>query len=53
MDVDGVARRAMPTRTAKSCGFGAPTLALSLRVMNPWMTVAIKPGTPERARRKP
>jgi hypothetical protein len=34
----------------KSCGLGAPMLALSSRVMIPRMTVANKPGTPGRAR---
>jgi hypothetical protein len=34
----------------KSCGPGAPTLALSSRVMIPRMTVANKPGTPGRSR---
>jgi hypothetical protein len=32
------------TRTAKSCGPGAPTLALSWRVTIPPMTGATKPG---------
>ena len=36
----------------KSRGPGAPTLALSLRVMIPKATVANKPGTPRRARYK-
>ena len=31
-------------RTAKSCGFGAPTLALTLGVKRPGGTVANKPG---------
>jgi hypothetical protein len=31
MDADGVARRAAPARTAKSCGPGAPTLVSSRR----------------------
>src|SRR6516162_6321690 len=43
------------SRTAKSCGLGAPTLALSpqrcFRILR--VTVARKPGSPERARRKP
>src|SRR5215470_5461515 len=43
------------SRTAKSCGLGAPTLALSpqrcFRILR--ATVARKPGSPERARRKP
>ena len=37
------------SRTAKSCGPGAPTLALSER-SDPLMTVARKPGSPRRAR---
>ena len=32
MDACGIVRRAMPWRTAKSCGPGAPGLALSLRI---------------------
>jgi hypothetical protein len=36
----------------KSCGPGAPTLALSWRVMILPMTVANKPGTPGRSRYK-
>src|SRR5277367_307242 len=48
----GVARRAIPMRTAKSCGPDTPTLVSSLRVI-PQATVAIKPGTPGRARYKP
>ena len=40
---DGVARRAAPARTAKSCGPDAPTLVSSWR-SNPPMTVANKPG---------
>ena len=35
MDVCGIARRAMPTRTAKLCGPGAPRLALSSRGDDP------------------
>jgi hypothetical protein len=38
-----LARRAAFVRTAKSCGSGAPTLALSER-NDPLMTVAKKPG---------
>jgi hypothetical protein len=38
----------------KSCGPGAPMLALSSRVLipwiTPWATVAKKPGTPRRSR---
>ena len=37
------------SRTAKSCGPGAPTLALSER-SDPLMTVARKPGSPRRSR---
>jgi hypothetical protein len=37
------------TRTAKSCGPGAPTLALSER-NDPLTTVARKPGSPRRSR---
>jgi hypothetical protein len=33
MDADGVARRATPTRTAKSCGPVPPTLGSSLQVV--------------------
>jgi hypothetical protein len=38
------------TRTAKSCGPGAPTLASSSCVTNAGAMEAIKPGTPGRAR---
>jgi len=33
MDAGGIVRRAMPLRTAKSCGPGAPGLALSVLMM--------------------
>jgi hypothetical protein len=33
MDAGGIVRRAMPSRTTKSCGPGAPGLALSLLMM--------------------
>ena len=39
-------------RTAKSCGPDTPTLVSDWRVFLP-TTVANKPGTPGRARRKP
>ena len=52
MDVDGVARRAASSRTAKSCGPDIPTLISSWRDDPPVM-VAKKPGSPGRARRKP
>ena len=39
-------------RTAKSCGPDTPTLVSSLRIY-PQATVANKPGSPGRARRKP
>ena len=48
----GVARRAAPTRTAKSRGLDASTLASSWR-SNPPAMVARKARSPERARRKP
>jgi hypothetical protein len=47
----GLAGRAWPTRTAKSCGPGAPTLALSLADDDPRMMGARQPGP--RARRTP
>jgi hypothetical protein len=51
--VDALNREASDTmRTAKSCGPDTPTLVSSLRVI-PQATVAIKPGTPGRARNKP
>jgi hypothetical protein len=44
----------VPMRTAKSCGLGAPTLALSFAGSDSReATVANKPGSPERARSKP
>jgi hypothetical protein len=46
----GLARRAMPMRTAKSCGPGAPTLAPSRVVTSRAMTGARKPGSPGRSR---
>jgi hypothetical protein len=46
MDADGGARRALPSRTAKSCGSGAPTLASS-SWMNSRTTGARKPGPRE------
>jgi hypothetical protein len=54
--VDVLARSACVARTndadadVKSCGPGAPTLALSRRAMSLLMTVANKPGTPGRSR---
>jgi hypothetical protein len=50
MDAGGIVRRAMPSRTTKSCGPGAPGLALSLRVMIPQATVTMRSRTPGRAR---
>jgi hypothetical protein len=50
MDAGGIVRRAMPWRTTKSCGPGAPGLALSLRVMIPQATVTMRSRTPGRAR---
>src|ERR1035438_5867983 len=38
------ARRAMLSRTAKSCGPGIPTLVSSLRMIEPRATVAKEPG---------
>jgi hypothetical protein len=46
----GIARRARPRRTVKSCGPGAPTLASSLAKTFRRATVAKKPGTPGRSR---
>src|SRR5579863_5706242 len=53
MDDDGAARRAALSRTAKSCGPDTPTLVSSLRVTARQATVATKPGSPRRPRRKP
>ena len=44
VDAGGVARRAAPARTAKSCGPDAPTLVSSWWKTIPLMTVANKPG---------
>jgi hypothetical protein len=44
------ARRALPARTAKSCGPGPPTLGSSLAKTFREVTVAKKPGTPGRSR---
>ena len=46
----GVARRATPIRTAKSCGPDPPTLGSSFAGDTREATAAIKPGTPGRAR---
>jgi hypothetical protein len=46
----GAAGRATPMRTAKSCGPDLPTLGSSLCATSAQTTVAIKPGTPGRAR---
>jgi hypothetical protein len=44
VDVCGIARRAMPTRTAKPCGPGAPMQVPSAWKMFSRATVTTKPG---------
>jgi hypothetical protein len=54
MDAGGAADEGAVLRTAKSCGPDAPTLASSSREASfLGATVARKPGSPGRARRKP